>query len=161
MQRSSRIIFEIDDLAEQEIVYRERELAIFRAELALEKNMPAFLSEALRDVEEMTNTCAKALNSDAPILDEAEHCKGKIQVKAGHLMEVCQSYGFGYAGQISTSLYDMLDRAAKMNSGLIRATESHLMMLDTVFSESIKGDGGETGEAILKALRHAGKHSED
>jgi len=137
MQYSVEQVAGIEDWPKQDVVFSETDSAIIRAEELVAEIVPLFLKDALMDVEEMAATCRQFRNRFDCGEEETISRLQFMRMRAGHLNDVCLSYGMVLAGQVSDSLSKRLNRPLVMSTATFRAIQSHLLMLETIFRDRL------------------------
>lgn len=120
------------DWTDQDIVFKDREPAIVSAENEIAKAAPLFLQDALLTVKKLTQTSRKVRNGNFSNPEENEQQLKFLKEETGHLKDVCQSYGYGLAGQVAALMYDMLDRPVRPDANVLRDFENRMMMLSSM-----------------------------
>ncbi len=124
----------IADWEDQDIVFEETNPKILRAEQQLEDETVNFQEKARQTVKKLDSIIRKLLNTDT--LDPAVAKKGiqNLIKETDHLQDVCSSFGFIRAGQISSQMFQMLDSSEILDEKILQEFESRLKILKGALS---------------------------
>ncbi len=128
-----------------------------QAEAAINALKGEYAKQLRTDVDQLASLFASMSveSSDASILEDLFGVAHNLKGQAG-------SFGYDLVTSIAASLCDLLrGHSGEMSARDQKIIGQHVQVLERVVDKGIVGDGGETGQKIVKSLRdlHPGSDS--
>lgn len=123
-----------------------------RAETLVIEETSKFRCDARQDIEALRARLAVVTLLRHPPIEVRRNCSSEINKLAQHLGDVMASFGCQLGTDVAYSLKDLIEMAPESNNCLMRAVEAHLLVLDNILKEGLRGYGGDAGDDIMKNL---------
>ncbi len=124
-----------------------------RAESQVVEETSKFRREARQDIVDLRARLAVVALLKHPPIEVRKNCSREINLLAQHLGDVMASFGCQFGTDVAYSLKDLIEMAPESNNCLTQAVEAHLLVLDNILKEGIRGYGGDVGNDIRKNLQ--------
>lgn len=142
-------------LAVEDLQARERDAAVTRAEYELQRLAAEYRVEIGPEIDRMRSIFVQArklLREER--FETACMAFDEIHRSAMDIRGIAATYGFRLATLAAASLCRILEGMVDPADGSMQAIETHLDVLDEVFSDNIGGDGGPRGAVLVKQMEH-------
>ncbi len=123
--------------------------ALAEADDTLDRNSFEFHDWALEYLAMMSKICDRAI--DLPE-DRRRKPFEKINEISHELRGQGGTFGYPLITRVGKMLYEITDFSCSMDEMAIRIVKAHIDTMRVVFRDKIKGDGGEVGRELIKAL---------
>ncbi len=131
----------------------ELKAVLKRAELQVVEERSKFRSEAREEIEGLRARLAVVAHLRHPPAEVRKNCCNEVNMLAQHLGDVMASFGCQFGTDVAYSLRDLIIMAPDGNACLAKAVEAHLLVLDNILREGVRGNGGAAGDEIRESLK--------